>query len=640
MLAEAERSGRRRRIGVLVAMVWVLAVLVAGGAGLFTDAGAASYRASGSIDAYDIELTLEPSGALRVREEILYRQGPDELHGFRRFVPIVVDYDDAHSRLYRISDVSASAEPAQGGTVTSGDPDAVSEVATAVDNDHTVIRIGSASTFITGQWRYSIDYVVHDTVETVDVANVGTIEELAWNVVGTQWDIPIRQLSVAINLPSAPMNVACYQGPFGAADPCPLRQDGERLELSIDALDAFDAVTVYTDFPEGSIEDATAVLREKWTLARAFAATPYTLGGSALATALVSAGVGTLLARQGRDRRLALNAYLPTDAEPETAGLAGFFEKPDGPVQFRPPEGMTPGLCGVLVDEKADALDVSATIVDLAVRGYLRIEQVGEGSGRKSDFNIRFLKGADQSLTAYEAKLLGHLQAAASGDAVRLSALRTTFSSQLAEVRKALYDETMQRRWFRRRPDRVRGMWAAVGIGALLAGGAVALVLVLFTSLGLFSLPLVLPGLMILATANRMPSRTASGRQMLELVVGYERFLDVADAEELRFAERQYDYVAGLPYAMVFGITERWAKVLSVLQEQGVNLAPTWYVPINPGGPFRYDDFGHSMSDFGSVAAAALSAPQPSSSGGGFSGGGFSGGFSGGGGGGGGGGGW
>lgn len=613
----------------LTVAVGVLGVLGA------TPAGAR--RSGGEILDYRVELGLDTSGALRVHEDIRYEQGPDEIHGFRRFIPVLVDYDDTYRRAYDITDVSVSATP-DGGRVTAGDPDRVNTVVVGDSNDNFVIRIGSADTEIAGRWRYTIDYTMHDTVETVDLPRVGTVQELAWNVVGTGWDVPIDRFAMRANFPTAPMNVACYAGAFRSTTTCALQQDGAQLSLSATNVQPGEAITLYADFPAGTFSNATADLRERWTLNRAFRPTPVTLGGSILLTVLLAGGLGALLARQARDRHLVLNAYLPTAAEPHTEGLAGFFEKADGPVQFRPPDGMTPGLCGVLVDEKADALDVSATVVDLAVRGYLRIEQL-EG-GRRPDFVVRFLRDADPGLTAYETRLLEHLRASGTGDHVVLSALRTTFATQLNEVRSMMYDETMQRRWFRRRPDSVRGLWIGIGIGALLLGGAISVGLIATTTYGLFALPLTLPGLLILATARRMPSRTAEGRRQLELCVGYQRFLDVADAEELKFTEQQYAYVAGLPYAMVFGITDRWARVLAVLQEQGVNLTPTWYVPLDPYGPFRYDLFGNSMSDFGSVASSALSAPKPSSSGGGFSGGGFGGGFSGGGGGGGGGGGW
>ena len=41
-----------------------------------------------------------------------------------------------------------------------------------------------------------------------------------------------------------------------------------------------------------------------------------------------------------------------------------------------PPDSLRPGQIGTLIDEQANPLDVTATIIDLAVRSYLRIDEI------------------------------------------------------------------------------------------------------------------------------------------------------------------------------------------------------------------------------------------------------------------------
>lgn len=334
-----------------------------------------------------------------------------------------------------------------------------------------------------------------------------------------------------------------------------------------------------------------------------------------------------------------MNAYLPAAAEPHTEGLVGFFGEPEGPVRFRPPEKATPGLICVIMDEKADPLDVSATLVDLAVRGYLRIEELPDNHGRarRDDFRLRRLREPDEALLPYERELLERLWSHAGGnDSVTLQDLRRSFSGDLSEVRHEMYNEVVRRSWFVRRPDRVRAFWAVIGLLVTAVGLALSILLAATTHWGLMAIALLAPGLVLLLAARHMPARTAEGRKVLEEAVGYERFLDVADADQLRYQEEQLQFVAALPYAMIFGLTRKWAEVLSVLQQQGLDLYPTWYAPYNTGTAFEFAWLGTTMSDFSSVSSSAMSMPA-ASSGGGFGGGG---GFSGGGGGGGGGGSW
>ena len=49
-------------------------------------------------------------------------------------------------------------------------------------------------------------------------------------------------------------------------------------------------------------------------------------------------------------------------------------------VNYEPPDGLGPAEVGTLVDERVDLRDISAVIIDLAVRGYLKIEEVGSNS--------------------------------------------------------------------------------------------------------------------------------------------------------------------------------------------------------------------------------------------------------------------
>jgi len=146
--------------------------------------------------------------------------------------------------------------------------------------------------------------------------------------------------------------------------------------------------------------------------------------------------------------------------------------------------------------------------------------------------------------------------------------------------------------------------------------------------------------------ARYAPARTANGTAVLAQTRGFELYLRTAEANQIKFEEGEDLFSKYLPYAIVFGVAERWAGIFAQLAAQGQRLAePSWYLGIGYGfgyGAFwaSAGNFSSSLSQFTHIADAAIAAPTPGASGGsGFSGGG-GGGFSGGGGGGGGGGGW
>ncbi|MFN3928319.1 MAG: DUF2207 family protein, partial [Thermoflexus sp.] len=91
-------------------------------------------------------------------------------------------------------------------------------------------------------------------------------------------------------------------------------------------------------------------------------------------------------------------------------------------------------MVGVLLDEQADLRDILATVVDLARRGVLAIEEVREGFAR--DFVLR-RTGQEADLRPFEAVLLRALFDGAS--VRRLRDLRYRFFQRLPEIEAALY---------------------------------------------------------------------------------------------------------------------------------------------------------------------------------------------------------
>ena len=116
-------------------------------------------------------------------------------------------------------------------------------------------------------------------------------------------------------------------------------------------------------------------------------------------------------------------------------------------MQFRPPDDARPAQIGVLVDERADPLDVTATIVDLGVRGFLTIEEIEKGGlFHKADWKLTKVKDDDGSLLTYERRLFNGLFD--KGDERKLSELKNTFASDLRAVQDSLYADCVKRGWF------------------------------------------------------------------------------------------------------------------------------------------------------------------------------------------------
>ena len=390
-------------------------------------------------------------------------------------------------------------------------------------------------------------------------------------------------------------------------------------------------MTIVVGLPKGAIQPEPApILAERRTLDDAFAVNARTLGASGALAVLGVGAVSILAWRRGRDRRWtgsAVDAALGNVSGDEQRVPLG--QQDAGTVEFVPPDKVRPGQVGTLIDEQANLLDVTATIVDLAVRGFISITELAEDGG-KPDYELRRLEKSEAELLAYEQQLLDALFA--NGPDVKLSDLKYEFTSELAQLKDALYDDVVANGWYRVRPDRTRLWWRLIGIGVVIAGVALTFLVAATTSFGLIPLAIVLTGIVLLALGGTLPARTGKGSAMLSRIGGFRRLFDEGEEDtRSRFAEQQGIFSQYLPYAIVFGCTDKWARAFEGLSAEQLG-ATGWYNGTNTFTAFA---LASAMNDFDTSATGTLYASQPSSSSSsGFSGGGFSGGGGGGGGGG------
>ncbi|MGH9156781.1 MAG: DUF2207 domain-containing protein [Acidimicrobiales bacterium] len=589
---------RSRRAATAVAVaVAALAILAL--------ARPAAAQAGESIDGYTVALDISADGVLHVTETILYSFGGEPRHGIQRRVPVRFHFDGRYDRLYPLHDIRVETDP--------GTPDQIST--TTVGRDE-VIRIGDPDRVITGPHRYTLRYDVAGALNSFE-----DHDELYWNAIGTEWTVGIASPRVTVTTPGTITQVACFAGPEGSRLPCDSTDAGPRGTMGTFAhspLQPGEALTVVVGLTKGAVPEPRPVLDERFSLARAFAVTPATTAGAGALALVGLALVAHLAWFRGRDRRSSGDGLVPV------------FEDREGPVAFRPPGGMRPAQMGLLIDEVAHPLDITATIVDLAVRGYLRIEELErEHFWSRRDWRLLGLKEGDGGLLPYEATLLRALFR--KGADIELSSLRNRFSADLRRVQEQLYIDAVHQGWFAERPDKVRARWLGIAIAVVAVGIGLTVALVVRTHAALLGPAVIVVGIALFAVRNHIPARSAQGSQALRDALGFRKYLETAEVERMRFAEEENLLATYLPYAIVFGATAKWAKAFDGLDEAGRAAAASWYG--SPHG-FQAGAFASSMASFTDRTGAIVVSTPSSSGSSGFSGGGSSGGGGGGGGGG------
>ncbi|MEX0616197.1 MAG: DUF2207 domain-containing protein [Candidatus Woykebacteria bacterium] len=559
------------------------------------------------IESFSSQIEIQTSGKVKVVENIAVDFGSLQKHGIFRDVPFVYLLENGEKRYSEIEvvEISNNGQSTPYETYTTG--------------DFIEIKTGDPDETISGKQNYQIEYLASGVLNSFE-----DHDELYWNVTGNNWPVPINQTSATVTLPSdAISQITCFEGSAGSNTLCQSRQVSKSQEnfQASRPLGVQEGLTVVVGYTKGlvpviSVPPPKNATDDLFTLPSIIAF---------LFSLLSSLGFATWLWwKNGRDfwwkRRFLYDPEAKAEAQPIGAHDPVV-------VEYDPPEKLRPAEIGVLIDERADTLDVTATIIDLAARGYLNIVEVKKKwLFGKTDYSLE-KKDKDRSgLLDYEKELLERIFE--DNDIVTVSGLKTKFYEDLKKVKEKLYKNVVARKFFADDPDWVRTKYFLIAAAVAIFGGAFIFAgLMLVMSLPIsFGSGFVLGGILLSILSRAMPRRTAAGHEMYRRARGYELFITRAERYRQQFFERKNIFNEILPYAIVFGATEKFAKAFKDLGIEPPKT--TWYTG---SGAFNAAVFGASMASFSNSFSSAISSAPGGGSG--FSGGGSGGGFGGGGGG-------
>lgn len=466
----------------------------------------------------------------------------------------------------------------------------------------------------------------------------GTHDELYWNVTGNAWDFPIEHAFARFTVPDGalPTEEHAYTGYAGSTgSDAAVEVRGQTVTAEVTrTLSPGEGLTLAVAWPAGVLaRPSEAELRRQ----RLFSFWPLLFAPLALVLMFRHWW------RHGRDPR-------------EQAIV----------VQYEPPQGMSPAEVGTLVDNAADLRDITSTLVDLAVRGFIGIEEVQEkhlfGLTSSTDWAFHRLNDSTEGLAAHERSFMDALfvgadygppwrvvkeasrraaaAAAAGGEVpasdfadapsdqptVRLSSLKNQFYKSLPGIRKAIFERLLERGYYLKRPDEVKGLWIAIGvvlaIGSGIAGGVLGDSGITWFDPMALLVGGIASGLIVAIFGAFMAARTEAGARAREAALGFREFLDKVETDRYRRMITSPEmFERYLPYAMAFGVEGRWARAFEDIYRE----PPQWYAGSGYHS-FSATHFSSSMSSLSSHAGSTMSSSPSGSGGGGSSGGGSGGG--------------
>lgn len=524
---------------------------------------------------FDVDIQVRENGTFLVEETVTANFLTDR-HGIFRYVPYKGELDDGAP--YRIGIRLHSVKDDDGGRY---------KVKESFQGNNVVWRIGDAGKTLTGEHTYVITYEVRYAIRRFE-----DVDELFWNVTGEGWDVPLPKVKATVEYPgmlASEVQAVCYYGPYGSEN------TEDCFVIVSDAFTGFgttqpdNPMTIAVGWPKGHIGDPTALEQLTWLLQdHIVLVIPF----------LVFAILFYAWRTHGKDE----------------SGMS-IVPEHEAPLGLRPAQMMA------LKRQTPDTKDLAPTIIDLAVRGYLSIKEVPkEGLFGKKDYELKREKANDAGLALYESTLLDNLFG--SKQTVLVSSLKNTFYKHLPDFRRQVMDSLMEKKLFEARPGHVRGKWMAAGVVSLI---------VLFLIIGtrarshmLFIPVVILSFAQVFVFGWFMPRWTKAGAAAHRHTKGFRMFISKVEKHRTAWLEQEGIFEKVLPFAMAFGLGEKWAKAFEGMRTE----PPSWYhgAMLGAWNPGAFTRDLTSMTNTFVTSASTSPSSSGGSGGGGFSGGGFGGG--------------
>lgn len=531
------------------------------------------------INSFDVDIVAHEDGLMTVTENIQYDFGENDRHGIFRTIPLVSKVGD----LYRVIEVDFKEVKRDG----KDEPYEVDKSA-----GETEVKIGDADVKISGSHNYIIIYEVKNGIGS----NYEDHDEIYWNATGNDWEVEVEKASLKIgtDFGSEPLESVCYTGPKSSKfQNCVVDKN---LVNTTQTLDPYTGLTTVTRFPANTFPKSVLQKSEP------------VFDPDFLSFLKIYFPIVLIL-------NLIVAPFLLFKYFTKWRGKS--FGSPS--VNFDIPKDLSPAQAGAIDNAKLDRDDVTATIFDLAIRKYIKIEEVKVAKTLmpdEIDYKLRLtpryrgdlledkiikVKSSD-GLNDFEQLLFSRLFR--DGDEVSLKELKTDFYSTFSQLEGKLFHSLMEKKLYTRNPGDQSSSLLLAGIILLVSGNVILGPVVIFLS-------------------RKLTPRTDLGNKLDHEVDGLKIFLK-AMSRHYKFQTKNLITVEKyIPYAIALGLQDEFMEQLKIIDP---NYKPSWYSGNH--------SFMHSYSGMYSSMGSNMITSAPSSSSG------FSGGSSGGGGGGGGGGSW
>lgn len=583
------------------------------------------------INSYDINVKVNENNTFDITETITANFYTRK-HGIIRTIPLknTIERLDGSTSTNRVKITNLQVN---------------NEYSKSNSNGNLAIKIGNQDTYVTGLQKYVIKYTYDIGVDPVKDA-----DEFYYNLIGTEWDTRISNVSFSITMPKEfdASSLGFSSGRYGYTDSNSVSYSVNGNTISgiyTDTLPAGNGLTVRLTLPDNYFVGARNNNTDY-----------YIIIGISLVIVFIAFILWLLF---GKDKPVI-----------ET-------------VEFYPPEGYNSAELAFLYKGETDDKAIVSLLIYLASKGYLSIKETENKAlfASTKDFTIYKLKEYDGTNEIEKLFFDGLFRTRSS---VTSSDLTNRFYITVNRIKKLLNKKENKTKIFDKKSLKLKkliipmmliifilitvkpfydtGMLSELPVALIFPGIGFSLMISILTSsspksakifiifwgllFGGIPLFMILPiifstsisaityfiGILCIIVLyvfrKIILKRTPFGLEILGKIKGFKRFLETAEKDQLEaMVEKEPEYFYNiLPYTYALDVSDKWV-------EQFENIAvepPSWYYSSTA---FSVHSFGTFMNSTMTRVNTSMTSRPSSSGSGGSSGGGFSGGGSGGGGG-------
>ncbi|RJR26477.1 DUF2207 domain-containing protein [candidate division WWE3 bacterium] len=570
------------------------------------------------IESFDVEINILETGHILVTESIKYDFGTDSRHGIFRTIPYLKTNDKNERLILDFTDVSVTDEFNRKITFE-----------TSKTSDLLKIKIGDPDKLISGAHEYVIKYKVAGALTYFD-----DFDELYWNITGNEWDVPINKATARVFLPAnipdtlrPNTKASCYTGRTGSTQSfCNISITSEGrigyLFFTEYPLNFGEGLTIVVNFPKGFASYLAPRLDKLYSIYQTF---------RLLIVSIVVITWGLLAP-------LITLWYWFKDwknTKSKEKILSAWFSPPKNPDKTE----YTPAESGILLNKSTGSSLITATIIQLAQKGFLKIVVHNKNDFdfiKLKDFNDPSLKNYEKSLlkglfsdvkamkldlgkfTSKLGKIKGMMSdgkidekeqeeiaqmfgAVTDINVVNIKTLKnsTNFPNVVQLFNTQLGEHMMAKGLFRRNPETINSLFSVIGV---------------------VSLTLLNPIMSAISFAfgRKSAPRTDLGIEKYSEAKSLLNFLK-SQSEQLDFqAQNQMFFEKLLPYATAFGVEKIWAEKF-----KDINFTKSDWYEGSTYNSMAFSSFSSSLnSSVRSYSSTSSSGSSGGSSGGGGGGGG------------------